>query len=282
MFRILFFLFLAFSLSVFPQLKISTTIYPFKSILQEITGSRSEINVILPPSADPHTFELTTSDLKKISGSKAIFFGSENLDEWITKVEGVKKIELIKLIPQEFLRNIIGTNHKDFGIDPHFWTDPLTVKAMIPNLVKELIKLDPEGKDIYKKNAELFSEQLVILNKKLNYELSVVNGINVILSHPFYNYFLNRYGINVVGIIEISPGYQSTPKDIKRLLDITKEKNVEAIFKLANHPERITKIFVETSGLKTVELDPFGGVEGRMTYEQILKYNADKILNSLK
>ena len=282
MFRFLFLLFSATSLSVFPQLKISTTIYPFKSILQEITGKRAEINVILPPSADPHTFELTTSDYKKISSSNVIFYGSKNLDEWITKVEGVKKVELIKLVPVEFLRKIIGTNNKDYGTDPHFWADPLTVKAMIPNLVEELIKLDPKGKDIYKKNADLFTKQLIDLDKKLSSELSSVKNKNVILSHPFYNYFLNRYGIHVVGIVEISPGYQSTPKDIKRLLDIAKEKNVKVIFKLANHPEQTTKVFAETSEIKTVELDPFGGVEGRITYEQIINYNAEKILGSLK
>ena len=282
MFRFIFLMFLTFSLSVFPQLKISTTIYPFKSILQELTGKRAEINVILPPSADPHTFELTTSDYKKISNSKVIFFGSENLDEWITKVEGVKKIELIKLVPQKFLKNIIGANNKDYGTDPHFWTDPLTVKALIPNLVKELIKLDPEGKEIYKKNADSFSEQLTNLDKKLSSELAAFKNKNVILSHPFYCYFLNRYGINVVGIVEISPGYQSTPKDIKNLLDISKEKNVNVIFKLANHPEQTTKVFAETSGIKTVEIDPFGGVEGRMTYVQIINYNAKKILNALK
>lgn len=282
MFRFIFLLFLTFSISVFPQLKISTTIYPFKSILQEITGKRAEINVILPPSADPHTFELTTSDYKKILNSKVIFFGSENLDEWITKVESVKKIELIKLVPQKFLKNIIAANNKDYGTDPHFWTDPLTVKAMIPNLVEELINLDPQGKEIYKKNADSFSEKLINLDKKISSELAVVKNINVILSHPFFNYFLSRYEINVVGIVEISPGYQSTPKDIKRLLDISEEKKVQVIFKLINHPEQITKVFAETSGIKTVELDPFGGIEGRMTYVQLINYNAKKILNSLK
>ncbi len=282
MFRFIFLLFLTFSISVFPQLKISTTIYPFKSILQEITGKRAEINVILPPSADPHTFELTTSDYKKILNSKVIFFGSENLDEWITKVESVKKIELIKLVPQKFLKNIIAANNKDYGTDPHFWTDPLTVKAMIPNLVEELINLDPQGKEIYKKNADSFSEKLINLDKKISSELAVVKNINVILSHPFFNYFLSRYEINVVGIVEISPGYQSTPKDIKRLLDISEEKKVQVIFKLINHPEQITKVFAETSGIKTVELDPFGGVERRMTYVQIINYNAKKILNALK
>ena len=54
------------------------------------------------------------------------------------------------------------------------------------------------------------------------------------------------------------------------------------IFKLANHPEQTTKVFAETSEIKTVELDPFGGVEGRITYEQIINYNAEKILGSLK
>ena len=108
---------------------------------------------------------------------------------------------------------------------------------------------------------------------------------NLILDYIFLPWWVNREETtvpNVVGIVEISPGYQSTPKDIKNLLDISKEKNVNVIFKLANHPEQTTKVFAETSGIKTVEIDPFGGVEGRMTYVQIINYNAKKILNALK
>ncbi len=282
MFRFLLILILTFSFQVFPQLKISTTIYPFKSILQEITGKRAEINVILPPSADPHTFELTTSDYKIILSSKAIFFSSENLDEWITKIDDIKKIELLKLIPADYLRNIIGNNNNNYGIDPHFWTDPLTVKSMIPNLVEELIKLDPKGKNIYKANAERFLEKLTDLDKKISVQLEPVKNKNVILSHPFFNYFLSRYKINVTGIVEITPGYQSSPKNIKDLLDIAKTKNVKVIFNLANHSEPTAKVFAEASGIKLVELDPLGGVGGRMTYEQIINYNAQRILNSLK
>ncbi len=214
--------------------------------------------------------------------SKALFYGSEGLDEWAANVEGVKKIELIKFVPADYLLKIHTNDNEDYGTDPHFWTDPLTVKSIIPSLLNQLIKLDPEGKDIYKKNAEKFSSNLSELDKQIRDKLSSLKNKNVFLSHPFFNYFLKRYGINAAGFVEISPGHQSTPGDIKKLIDISKKKNVKVIFNIAAHPERTAKVFAETAGIKMVDLDPNGGVKGRYTYEEIILYNTEIIFNSLK
>ena len=266
--------------------EVVTTIYPFKAILQEIVGNRFEIKTTLPPGADPHTYEMLPSDFQSIQNSLAFFYGSINLDGWAARLDVKNKIEMISLVPEQNLIEITvhqqGNEDEHLGIDPHFWTDPNTVKAMLPNLVNALVKLDPDGEKIYRSNEQIFSKQLTELDLKIREEVENIKYKNVFTAHPFYNYFFDRYGFNVVGSLEITPGTQPTPKELKNLIELVQKENVKAIFVNKQHSDKPAKVLAESAGIKDYKLDPLGGVKDRMTYKEIILYNLSIIKEALK
>lgn len=271
---------------------IVVTIYPFKAIIQEIAGSEIAVNVLLPGGADPHTYEMSPSDYNKIQNAKIFFYGAETLDSWAAKLDVENKIELLKLLPENFLIQIeINENlsahqdknsHHHYGIDPHFWTDPLTVNSMLDSLTKILSYFYPQKKDLFRKNSEAFSKKLYDLDKKIKEEIKAVKHNKVFSAHPFYSYFFRRYGIKVVGSLEISPGQQVTPKFLKNISDEIKRENVKAILINKQHISKPAKVLAESVGIKAVELDPIGGTAGTETYEQIILHNMKIIVNELK
>ena len=282
---------------VHSQTKYVTTIHPFQEILKNIIGARGEVHCILPPGASPHTYELRPSDIQQVTDAKALFFGSENLDIWALKFKKTYHIELIKLVAEDSLIYFEEepTDHHDqagedkkthhhhaLGIDPHFWTDPLTVKTMLPTLAKKLCALDPEGCEIFRQNSKEIFNQLDGLHSKIEKMLKPVLNSKVMISHPFFQYFFKRYGIELVGIIETSPGREPTPKEIKGLIDQIKHENVKAIFSHIQLPDRAAKIIAESTGIKVYQLDPIGGVHGRESYDELLLYNANIILETLR
>jgi zinc transport system substrate-binding protein len=273
--------------------QIVTTIYPFKAIIQEIVGDKFEVKSVLPAGADPHTYEMLTSDFKTIQNSAAFFYGSEALDGWAARIDLDNKIEMLKLVPEDFLIEIKVHNHFDehhhheddeesLGIDPHFWVDPITVNSMLTNLLHELVKIDPDNAEYYKNNADKFSIKLSELDERLNEETADIKFRNVFTAHPFYSYFFVRYGFIVAGSIEIAPGYHSTPKDIKQLMELVKKQNVKAIFTHKQHNDKPAKVLAESTGIKEFEMDPIGGVPGMMTYEEIILHNLDILKKALK
>lgn len=271
---------------------IVVTIYPFKAIIQELVGTEIKVDVLLPASADPHSYEMTPSDYNKIQSARIFFYGAESLDGWAAKFDVKNKVELLKIIPNDFLIEIkMGDDHSShsnddshhhYGIDPHFWSDPLTVNSMLDSLTNILIDHYPEKKDLIRKNSEEFSKKLFELNNKITEEIKSVNHNKVFSAHPFYNYFFNRYGIEVVGSLEISPGKQITPKYLKNISDEIKQKNVKAIFINKQHISKPAKVLAESVGVKLVELDPIGGTNDAKTYEQIILKNLKIIVNELK
>lgn len=269
---------------------IAVTIYPFKSIIQEIVGDRVKIDVLLPAGADPHTYEMSPSDLMKIQNAKVFFYGAESLDGWAAKIDTENKIELLKLIPKEFLIDIKTSDdhshhaddHNHYGVDPHFWSDPLTVNSMLDSLTEILASLYPYDKEFFRENSLKFSERLVELDKKIKEQTKVLENTKVYLAHPFYNYFFNRYGIQVVGSLEISPGQQITPKFLKNVSEEISRKNVQAIFINKQHISKQAKLLAESAKIKLVELDPMGGIDDLTTYENIILNNLNLIIRALR
>ncbi len=263
-----------------------TTIHPFKEILQSVVGKRGSIRQLLPSGASPHTYELRPSDLREAGSSTALFFGAPNLDGWASQFPSIKKIELLNLVPATlqlplYLGHITGKGSV-IGIDPHFWTDPLVVKAMLPELTDTLCAIDPEGCSIYKKNAASFSSELDSLYEELRELMKPVRGKTVILTHPFFQYFLKEFGIKMVGTLEPSPGKEPTPKALIHLIELAKKENVKAILTMPQHSDRPAELLSESTQIPIFELDPLGGAKDRRTYRQIIMYNARILREALK
>ena len=278
----IFLLVLLFQLTSAAQPEYVTTLHPFKEILKRVVGERGKVICILPPGSSPHTFNISPSEVKAIESADALFYGAKNLDEWATGYNSPNKIELLSFLPVDSLLNIFTIRHENVGTDPHFWTDPLLVKIMLPQLAAKLCSIDLDGCKIYKANAEEFSAELEKIHIEINKKLNSVNKRTVILSHPFFQYFLKRFNFTLAGIIEPIPGKEPTPKELKEIIDIAIKHNVKSIFTHIQLPDNAAHLLSESTGIKVYTLDPVGGVKRRKSYEEILKYNADIILKAMK
>ncbi|MBT8382730.1 MAG: metal ABC transporter substrate-binding protein [Ignavibacteria bacterium] len=277
---ILIFILLAFPLT--SQIKIVTTLHPFKEIIHKVTGARGEVISILEPGSSPHSYEVSPSEVKDIESAAVLFYGSEKLDSWALNFDNKNKIEFIKLLPRDSLLSVKMIDGEIVGTDPHFWTDPLLVKLLAKNLAEVLCKFDPEGCAEFNSNAKLFSDELNNLYTKIESKVSGLKRKNILLSHQFFAYFLHRFNFSVTGLIEPIPGKEPTAKDLKKIIDITFKKNVEAIFIHSQLPEKPAEIVSESTGVEIFTLDPIGGKKGRLTYEDLLLYNTEIILDALK
>jgi len=269
-----------------------TSIHPFATILQQVVGERATVHRLLPPGTSPHTYELRPSDLRFAESSTAVFYGSPQLDEWVARFPTVERYELLEMVPPDALLPLLGDHHHDApdahqhafsdDIDPHFWTDPLTVKAMLPQLVATLCEIDPPGCGTYTVNAGKFAAELDSLHHEIARQLAPLKGQTVIMSHPFFHYFLVRYGIKIAGVIETIPGKESTPREIQRIIKLCAQEHVRAILSQPQTPDRVAAVVSEATGIPIIEIDPIGGVPGYQTYAEIMRTNAQTLLHILQ
>ncbi len=265
--------------------EVVVTIEPLAMILAELVGDSAQVAALVPPGASPHTYALRPSGARMAASSSALFYVDDHLDGWVAGVSAPRKFAVFESLP-ESLRKRRGNGTADgdghHAYNPHFWTDPLTVLELVPFLIAALDEVDPEGRWIYESKRDQFVFDLVRLDDEVEALLEPLKGVAVIVHHPSWRYFLDRYGIETAAILEPSPGKEPTPRYLKEVIDTARAKGVQLIISEPQLSSRPAEVVAEAAGLKIVELDPIGGAAGRKTYGDWLLENARKLRGAVQ
>lgn len=255
-----------------------TTIAPFAMILEPVVQGRGTVVRLLEPGASPHTYDPRPSDLRAVNGSAAVIYGDEHLDAWAADLPGAPSLSLLELLPPTVQRPMPDGH----TADPHFWTDPLTVREVLPPLVDSLCALDTDGCSTYRANADTFASRLNTLAGQVRLQMQPVRGMPVMLAQPFFRYFFAAYGPRLVGVVEPQPAKEPSPRQIQALVERVRTDSVRVLFTQRQLPPRSAEVLAESAGLPIHTLDPLGGVEGRTTYETLILYNVRQIRAALE
>ncbi len=261
-----------------------TTGPPVAAILAELVAGRAEVRSLVPAGASPHTYEPRPSDLAAAQQALGLFFVSPALDGWAARLPARARVELLGLVPRDLLLpNLESIEHaQGTAGDPHFWTDPLLVKAVLPALADALSRLDPGGAATYRANAAAFGARLDALDRATAQTLAPVKGRAVLLFHPSFQYLLRRYGLTIAGVLEPVPGKEPTPRLLQQFAGRAARDGVRAVFGEPQLPAGPVNALAEAAGIKAYQLDPLGGTAGRTSYAELIGYNARVLAEALK
>lgn len=275
------------------------TVKPLELILREVCDNRAQVTTLLKAGSSTHTYDPTPADAKAVQLATAFFWVGEDFDAWAAELNTQVSVEVLPLIPDKLRIEMTNHHHEedehghahehhhhdhDHIDDPHFFTDPLVVRGLLPGLVKELTRLDPAGKAEYEANAASFRKKLEALNEELTKQLAPIKGQPVIQFHPSFNYFISRYGLKYAGVIEQFPGKEPSPKYLQNIVKTIQEAGAKAIFSETLLPSAPARVIAEAAHVPVYELDPSCGTSARQytDYADWLRYNAGIFLNALK
>ena len=93
-----------------------------------------------------------------------------------------------------------GHAHGEY--DPHIWLDPMNAKVILSEMAEHLIENDPKNEAKYKANLKKAHKDLDKLTKKVKSELN--KDFKSIVFHDAYQYFEERFGINILGAFTVN------------------------------------------------------------------------------
>ncbi|SHE68323.1 zinc transport system substrate-binding protein [Marinitoga hydrogenitolerans DSM 16785] len=274
------------------SINISVSIYPYYLILKDIVDVNDNINVIVPAGKSPHTYSISSKDLIKIYKSDLIIFNGLNSEIFIKNIisnlknKNIPFLYISELIPKNELILNDNDEHYNSGNDervyynPHIWLNPhLTYTYIIPGIVNELIKINPEKKEIYETNAEILKDKLKFLDAYLLIKSHEIDG-SIITFHNSFPYFTKRYNINIAGVIENSPGVEPSISEIKRLSDLAKKNKVKALFSEPQLNKKLAEKLAKILRINLGELDPLGS--NYNSIDELYLMNFLNILNAVR
>lgn len=271
-------------------LKVAASIPPLAQMVEAIGGETVEVVSILPAGASPHTFELTPSVVKELTGASLAFSIGHELDHFmedlVASVDGLEMYvvdESIKLKEMDH-----GDDHEDedgheYGeFDPHYWLSPKNANIMARNVANVLMAVDPENAGSYMQNLLAYQDEVNAAKDAIKLELSDLKNRKIIVFHDSWDYFADAFDFEVLASFESEPGREASAKDLEELYQLAKEHEIRVVYSEPQLSPELLKPFVEDLGLELKVMDPLGAVEGRESIAEILKYNAFLIYEAQK
>jgi zinc transport system substrate-binding protein len=115
-------------------------------------------------------------------------------------------------------------------MDPHFWMDPLRVSDAAENVRQGLVDVDPDNEGVYADNTEQFQAELDDLHGQI--ESTVADGsqdVLLVAGHDSFQYFADRYEVQVEALTNVSPDDRPTTRDIQRAREVIETHDLRYI-----------------------------------------------------
>jgi ABC-type Zn uptake system ZnuABC Zn-binding protein ZnuA len=263
-------------------------------IAQNVAGDRFTVRTLIPPGADPHSFEPTPKDVAAVVGADLVIINGGGLEgpllDTLKNAGGSATIVdasagLKTRTPQPGEPPLAAGQ-----TDPHFWLDPVLVETYVANIHDAFVKADPAGAAAYEANAAAYTAQLRQLHTWIKAQVAQIppRDRKLVMNHASHGYFADRYGLQVIGTVIPSVGTSESPtaQQLGDLSAAIRKNGAKAIFvEVDENPQLARQIAAET-GVKVVtdlldhSLTPAGG--HAPTYIDMMKYDTRRIGEALK
>lgn len=250
---------------------LTATIAPVAALLQAVGEGRVTVYCLMRPGDSPHTVEPTPQAAARTAKSLALVSISPSLEGWAASMDAPAHVTLLPMLPEAFRR----------GDDPHFWLDPLAVAAVAEPLAQALSRLDPPGASTYQANARRYQARLHALHAELVQTLAPVRGRGLVLAHPGMHYFLRRYGIPCMGVVERSPGAEPSPRDLATLRQQLAHTPTPVLLASLGLAPQAAQATARALAARLAFVDELGATPERQTLDGLLRFNARVITEAL-
>ena len=140
--------------------------------------------------------------------------------------------------------------------DPHIWLDPMNAKVILNEMVEHLIENDAKNASKYRSNLKKALKEIDKLNKDVKAELS--NSTASIVFHDAYQYFEERYGVNILGAFTVNTDVMPGAEQLAEIREIIEHDKVTCVFSEPQFNPDIIKAVAKDMNIKTGVVDPLG------------------------
>jgi zinc transport system substrate-binding protein len=232
-------------------IKVVTTLFPVYDFAKNVGGKRVQVELLVPPGMEPHSFEPKPGDIRKIGDADVFMYTGKFMEPWIEDVlKGVSNKNLLVIDTSMGIvlsedrdpvenhkhdknsEDELGHHHEQNGKDPHIWLDFSNAQTMVENILNGFIAKDPANRDEYVKNAEAYSAQLSRLDRQFHdARASCKKDMIIHGGHFAFGYLARRYHLQYLSAYRgFSPNAEPTPGNIIQLIKNLRNHHLNYIF----------------------------------------------------
>lgn len=290
------------------RISIVSTIFPGYDFAKQIAGEKANVELLLPPGAESHSYEPSPQDIIKIQNADLFIYVGGESDEWVekilnsmdTKINVIKMMDVVDVYEEELVEgmqeehdhNTEDHDHDaeehEHEYDEHVWTSIKNSIKIVDAIGDKLENIDSTNKEYYSKNKNDYEEKLSILDTKFTDLFNNANSKTLIFGDRFpFRYFVEDYKLNYYAAF---PGCSSETEPstatVAFLIDKVKEESINTIFYIEFSNHNIADTIAESTNAKTAMLHSCHNVslediENNASYYSIMENNYNTLKGAL-
>jgi zinc/manganese transport system substrate-binding protein len=241
------------------------------SAVKDLVGDSFDVAVSIPDGLDPHEWEPSAKDIEAINKAALVVENGLGLEEGMQRALGEARRSGVRFFTASD-HVVVRTVGKGEGIpsgvdgvaagdqaigaeDPHLWTDPVTMQAIVDALADEL-KAD-FNVDLSKRRADI-DGRFLALDAEISAAVEKIPEPKRVLvtGHESMGYFAERYGFKLVGAVvpSLSSQAESSASELSALKKLVLKNHVSVIFTELSENAKVAEAVAKETKAKSVPL----------------------------
>lgn len=258
-------------------------------VVSHLVGDEAEVLTLMRPGADPHSFEISAAEAARMRSADLLVANGLGLEEGLQQhldaasADGVDTFvagDAVEVLPY-------SSTDADGADDPHFWTDPAQMIAVVDALTPLLESVaGPAVAD----HAAAYRAELETLDADMTAAFAAIPAERraLVTNHHVFGYLADRFGFRVIGAIIPGGTTLAAPSasDLADLVSAIDAAGVPTIFAESSSPDRLVRALadeadrrVEVTELFTESLTDAAG--DAPDYLTMMRVNAERIATGL-
>lgn len=300
------------------DLSIVATIFPGYDWVREIMGDEAEnadITMLMDNGTDLHSYQPTADDISKISKCDLFIYAGGESDEWVKDAlkqaenKDMKVINMVEMLGDSVKTEEVvegmesehdhdhdedGAHHdsdQEVEYDEHTWLSLKNAEMICEAIENDLSSLDPENKDIYKKNSEEYISKLSELDSKYRETVDDAARKTVLFGDRFpFRYLTDDYGLDYyAAFVGCSAETEASFKTVKFLAEKVDELDLPCVMTIEGSDHKIAETIIRNTAdkdQKVLTMDSMQSVtasdlkDGK-TYLSVMEKNLEALKEAL-
>lgn len=279
------------------KLRVIATTNIVADVVAQVGGDHIELTALLPPGADPHSYQATPDDLRRLNRAHVIFVNGLHLEEAMAPVlENLDMPAPVVSVNADVTTRAFagdthaeeeeaGHDHDHEGADPHTWMNPANVMVWSETVAAALAALDPANAASYTAAAAAYQAELQQLDEELRTRFGAIPAAQrkLVTDHDNLGYLADAYGFTVLGAVIPSLSTLAAPsaQEMAALQEQIQAEGVQVIL-VGNtvNPASAQQLGQDTGAqIVAIYTDSLSDANGpAATYLAMMRHNAAAIL----
>jgi len=260
-------------------LRVGVTLNPYFSWVANVGGSAVTVVPVIPPGADPHSYQPRPEDLVALASLDAVVVNGLGHDAFLepmlkaTGQEGLARLQPGRGVP--LLPGASG------GANSHSFLSVLAASQQIEALATELARLDPEDATLFEENARVYTRRLrhLLAGALARLEGLDLSAVRIATVHDGYAYLFSDLGLNVQAVVQPRHGLEPSAQQLADTIARIKAAHVNVLFTEMGLDRRYLDPIERETGCRIFRLTHMaGGDDSKDRFERDTKANLDAIV----